>query len=62
MNGFLLIRGSIEKLQALENAEDFLNLISKVNLMVGGVGVIPGWTQAGTRTEMARYVKNLSGH
>ena len=53
--GFVLIRGSLEQLTALQTDEEFLRLSTRAGLVVDGFGVVPAFIGEGLRAQVALY-------
>jgi hypothetical protein len=49
------LRGPLAKLDAVQHAEKFQDLITKVALNVQGVGVIRGWSGESMMNQVQRY-------
>jgi hypothetical protein len=52
---FILIKGEEANLDAVQHAEKFQDLITKVALNVQGVGVIRGWSGESMMNQVQRY-------
>jgi hypothetical protein len=59
LNGFFLIRGSSEKLAAMQDSDEFRDLIVAADMSVGGVGTINGYIGEGLMKEMARFQRHI---
>jgi hypothetical protein len=44
LNGFAILRGEGEKLDAVRRSDEFMLLITRANLIVDSLGVVPGVT------------------
>jgi len=61
LNGFSLLRGEAQKLFDIQNEEEWLDILTGVNIHVEGVGVVPGYIGGGIPAYMARRVRILGG-
>ena len=61
LNGFFLIRGEIEQLNALQETEEYQNHVTRGSLHLQGDGAIRGVTGEGVMEWMARWTANLPG-
>lgn len=59
MNGFILIKGTGEKLTALKNNDDFINLTMEGSIHLDGFGLVEGYVGDGVNDIMGRWVKLL---
>src|SRR5262245_20530736 len=57
LNGFVLLRGSNEKLDALRLSDEFRDLIVRADMCVSGMGVVAGFVGEGLQKELARFQK-----
>lgn len=60
LNGFVLVRGSAEKLAALKQSDDFRDLVVRADMSVAGIGIIDGWTGEGLQKEILRFQKHIT--
>jgi hypothetical protein len=44
LNGFAILQGEAEKLDEVRRSEDFQRLVTRANLIVDSLGVVPGVT------------------
>ena len=61
LNGFTLIRGDAQKLFEIQNEEEWLDLITEVNIYLQGFGIVPGYIGEGLQNNMARMARILGG-
>ncbi len=59
LNGFVMVRGSTEKLATLREDNDFLDMVLEAMNCLDGVGVIPGYIGKGLMDIMSRWTKQL---
>ena len=59
LNGFILVRGSAEKLDAFRRSDEFRELLARADMSVEGIGVVPGFTGEGLQKELARWQKAI---
>ncbi len=57
MNGFMLIKGESEKLDAISHEKDFINLVMQLGLAVDGFGVIRGYGGEAVQAMMGEWGK-----
>ena len=55
LNGFVLIRGDVVKLQEVQRTQEFLTLLTRGALIMEGGGLIPGVTGEGVLEQMALW-------
>ncbi len=55
LNGFVLIRGEREKLDAVRASSRFLDIVTRAGILCEGFGVVSGWTGEGVMAQMQRY-------
>jgi hypothetical protein len=60
LNGFILVRGSEEQIQALQAEEEFQRLNTRAGLIVEGFGVIPAVIGEGLEQAIAIYQEAVS--
>lgn len=61
MNGFFLIRGSAEQLNALQASEDYMGHTIRAGLHLDGLGFIRGVTGEGVMEWMQRWAEHMPG-
>lgn len=56
LNGFALLQGEAEKLDEVQRSDEFQRLITRANLIVDSLGVVPGITgeALGAQLELGR--------
>ena len=59
LNGFFLIRGEAEKLDALRRTEAFSTFLTKASFFIDGGGLITGVTGAGVLEQMALWTSHI---
>ena len=59
LNGFMLIRGTPEKLAALRRDDEFLQLIVRSEITMQGFGVVEAYRGDGLNKMMDLYRKNI---
>lgn len=59
LNGFFLLRGSFEQLDALQATDEYQNHVTRGTLHLEGSGAIRGVTGEGVMEWMARWTANL---
>ena len=57
LSGFILIRGSADKLSALKRDDRFLELMISGQYLIAGFGVIDGYVEGALQTRMATYAQ-----
>ena len=55
LNGFMLINGTVDQLNAVKSDDKFLNLITEVQYCLDGVGVIDGFVNKGLTEMLGRW-------
>lgn len=58
MNGFFIVRGDYDKLTKMQNTDDFMNIVTDINVALSGFGLVRGWAGNGITTQMNRW-KNV---
>jgi hypothetical protein len=53
LNGFAILRGEGDKLDAVQRSEEFTRLITRANLIVDSLGVVPGITGEEVAAQLA---------
>jgi hypothetical protein len=61
LNGFFLIRGDNDQLDALQASDDFLNQLARASYNLEGTGAIRGVTGEGVMDFMNRWSAVISG-
>ena len=61
LNGFLLIRGNIEKLNEIRGEDAFLNFMTEASYCLDGFGVVPGIIGEALNEGFARWAKLVGG-
>jgi hypothetical protein len=61
LNGFVLIRGSADKLASLRDSDEFRDLLVRADMSVSGIGVVPGFTGERLGRELARFQRQIAG-
>jgi hypothetical protein len=59
LNGFILIRGTADKLAAVQDSDEFRDLTTLADMSVGGIGVIGGFVGEGVVREIARFQRHI---
>jgi len=59
LNGFLLLRGTAERLAAVQDSDEFRDLIVGADMSVGGMGLISGYIGEGLAKEIERFQKHI---
>jgi hypothetical protein len=54
LNGFAILRGEAQSLDEVRRSDDFQLLLTRANLIVDGLGVVPGVTGDELATQMSR--------
>jgi hypothetical protein len=57
LNGFILIRGSAEKLAALKRADGFVERMIQGQYLIAGFGVVDGYIGGNLQSRMAKYAQ-----
>jgi len=57
LNGFILIRGSAEKLAALKRADGFVERMIQGQYLIAGFGVVDGYIEGSLQSRMAKYAQ-----
>jgi hypothetical protein len=57
LSGFILIRGSAEKLEALKRDDKFVERMVRGQYLIAGFGVVDGYLGANLQTRMAKYAQ-----
>jgi len=57
LGGFILLRGSAEKLDALKRDDRFVELIIQAEHLIDGFGVIDAYLEGNLQTRMAKYAQ-----
>jgi len=60
LRGFILIRGSAEKLDALKRDEQFVDLMIRAEYLIQDFGVVDGHLEGALQTRMAKYAKVIA--
>jgi len=60
LNGFILIRGSADKLDALKRADQFQDMMIQGQYLIAGFGVVDGYLESNLQSRMARYAKTIA--
>ena len=60
LNGFVLIKGESDKLDAVQHSEKFLELMTKVAFNAEGLGIVRGWSGESMMNQVQRYAKVVS--
>jgi len=55
LNGFILIRGSAEQIDALKREDQFVELMIRGEHLIDGLGVVDGYLAGDLQTRMAKY-------
>ena len=55
MNGFFLLRGNQNKLDALQHDERYLDFTIKANVLLENFSAVPAWVDKGLEKVIARY-------
>lgn len=61
LNGFFLIRGDQDQLNALQASDEYLNHVTRGGLHLEGSGAVRGVTGEGVIEWMSRWAGNLPG-
>ena len=59
LNGFVVLRGDAQKLAAVRNSNEFLDLEVQARLCIDGVGVINGVVGEGVQSMMQSFGKHI---
>jgi hypothetical protein len=59
MNGFVIVRGDRTKLNQMIASDEWYDLLTRINLAVDGVGVIPAFIGQEVATQMTRYQRAI---
>jgi hypothetical protein len=59
LNGFILLRGDADKLHALVQTDEWLEMVNKAILCLGGFGVVPAYTGEGVQKVMQSWMKAI---
>ena len=59
LNGFAVLAGEAEKLDEVRRSEEFQLLLTRANLIVDGLGVVPGVTGDALAAQMSRGMAQL---
>ena len=57
LGGFILIRGTAEKLDALKRDDQFVELMIRAEHVIDGFGVIDAYLEGDLQTRMAKYAQ-----
>ena len=57
--GFLLVRGTLDQLTALQRSEGFLRLNARANLVVDSFGVVPAYIGEGLQGQLGIYAEQV---
>ena len=57
LGGFILIRGSAEKLEALKRDDQFLERMINGQYLISGFGVVDGYLGGNLQARMAKYAQ-----
>ena len=60
LNGFILLKGEQDKLDAVQHSESFLEPMTKVAFNADGLGIIRGWSDDSMMSQVQRYAKVVS--
>ena len=60
LQGFVMLRGSEEQIDAVARAEDFQHLMTKASLIVDDLGIIPAAIGDGLGRAMAIYQEEIA--
>jgi hypothetical protein len=60
LNGFVLVRGEQEKINAILHSNEFKDLSLRIDHVVLGWGVIPAYVGEGVAEEMGRWQKMIA--
>lgn len=59
LNGFAILHGEAENLDEVRRSEEFQLMVTRANLIVEGLGVVPGVTGEELAAQMARGQEQL---
>ncbi|MCC7385769.1 MAG: hypothetical protein IT384_28225 [Deltaproteobacteria bacterium] len=59
MNGFVLVRGSRDKLNQLTGTDEWYNIITDCNVAVDNFGQVMGWTGTGVNKMMGIWQNTI---
>ena len=57
LNGFVLVRGSAEKLAKVQEDDAYLDLLTEARYCIDGFGVVAGYTGEGVTEILSRWLK-----
>lgn len=60
LNGFILLKGEVEKLDEVRRDDTFKNLTIEANYCLDGFGIIPGYIGDGLTDVFSRWTKLIS--
>ncbi len=60
LNGFILLKGEIEKLKEVRRDDTFINLTIESSYCLDGFGIIPGYIGDGLTDVFSRWTKLIS--
>jgi hypothetical protein len=60
MDGYLVLHGSADQLNALKESEDFQRQLASATLIVEDLKMVDGWTGAGIAKQMEIYQEAIS--
>jgi hypothetical protein len=60
MDGYLVLHGSADQLNALKESEDFQRQLASATLIVDDLKMVDGWTGAGIAKQMEIYQEAIS--
>lgn len=60
LNGFILLRGEADKLNALRNEDAFLDMVIEGGNLIDGFGIIDAYINDGLADMMVRWNKEIS--
>ena len=60
LNGFILLKGEVEKLKEVRRDDTFINLTIESSYCLDGFGIIPGYIGDGLTEVFSRWTKLIS--
>jgi hypothetical protein len=60
LNGFILLKGEVEKLKEVRQDDTFINLTIESNYCLDGFGIIPGYIGDGLTDVFSRWTRLIS--
>lgn len=60
LNGFILIRGTAEKLNALKQDEQFVERMIRGQYLIAGFGIVDGYLEGNLQSRMAKYAQTVA--